>query len=140
MILYRISTRISLGVLGRRQRYIDDPPVSTRRGDFSFIYLLTFFLSPSRVSVRAKGESMEQLVGWSTLKDDFVTWVNRLVDGPIVILRQNKAVGVMVSFEDYREMKARAEVVVLPSTSESKALAELIAEKVRNSGSEPTDG
>lgn len=48
---------------------------------------------------------MEQLVGWSTLKDDFVTWVNRLVDGPIVILRQNKPVGVMMSYEEFQTVR-----------------------------------
>lgn len=52
---------------------------------------------------------MEQLVGWSTLKDDFVTWVNRLIDGPIVILRQNKPVGVMVAYNEYQAMKEEIE-------------------------------
>lgn len=57
---------------------------------------------------------MEQLVGWSTLKDDFVTWINRLVDGPIVILRQNKPVGVMVSYEDWQAMKTQPPVMLVP--------------------------
>jgi PHD/YefM family antitoxin component YafN of YafNO toxin-antitoxin module len=61
---------------------------------------------------------MEQLVGWSTLKDDFVTWINRLADGPIVILRQNKPVGVMVSYEDWQAMKTKASVIIAASPVE----------------------
>lgn len=62
---------------------------------------------------RVKGEQLKEMfVGISALKASLKQSVESLQAGEvdhIIILRNNKAVGVMVSFEDYQSMKIAVE-------------------------------
>lgn len=73
---------------------------------------------------RVKGEELrESFVGISALKASLNQNIESLLSGEvdhIVILRNNKAVGVMLSFEDYQQTKYQASLAPQPSISEAK--------------------
>lgn len=77
----------------------------------------------------------ESLVGLSEFRHNFVSWASALQTGEVeavVILRNNKPSGVMLSYDRYQSIKSQPSLVAVPD-----GLAEVVAENRRILGLPP---